>query len=611
MIMSNSMTQKNDTYRCDVCAFLYDEAKENVTWNALPPQWVCPVCASGKSMFQKMENKPSSAGPAKLSIDVQSPAPRTISDVMVETMINWGVDRVFGMVGHSNLGIAEAVRKQCALGKARFIGIRHEGAAAFAASAYGKLTGRPAACLAIAGPGATNLLTGLWDAHLDRAPLLALTGQVDIQVLGPGAFQEVNLAAAFDAVAGWSQTVLKESRHGELMNLALKNAILGRQVSHLIFPNQVQDLPLPLDTPAGSPEGRLPLMDIQPPEAAVRQAVGMIRKAERPVLIVGHGARFCMEKVVGLAEKLRLPIITTFKAKGQISDSHPLACGVLGLSGTPVAAHFMKQADLLMVLGVSFSRHTGISPTKPTLQVDWDPMMLGKFHPVTLPVWSEIGVFCDRMLDGLQDNQRHSDPSAEIVAHWTRWREEKARRSLEDRGNGIGSAALFGALSRNAPENAIITVDVGNNTYSFGRYFESRSQTVLMSGYLGSIGFGYPAAMGAWAADSHRPLLAITGDGGFAQYMGEVTTAVAYRMPIKHLLLNNRELGKITKEQRAAGKPVWATGLHNPDFAAFAQNCGAFGIRVTDPARLDDALGELFRHDGPAMLEVMTDPELV
>ncbi|MCP3872923.1 MAG: hypothetical protein GY699_07185 [Desulfobacteraceae bacterium] len=164
---------------------------------------------------------------------------------MIETMINWGVKYVFGMAGHSNLGIAEAIRKQCENKKLKFIGVRHEGAAAFAASVYGKLKGTPAACLAIAGPGGTNLLTGLWDAKMDRVPVLALTGQVDIQFLGPGSFQELDLTAAFQSVTCFSQSVLSESNHSELMSLALKHAILNRDVSHLTFPNQIQDLMKP------------------------------------------------------------------------------------------------------------------------------------------------------------------------------------------------------------------------------------------------------------------------------------------------------------------------------------------------------------------------------
>src|SRR3954454_19116834 len=212
------------------------------------------------------------------------PHVRTVSDLMAETLVAWGVRHVFGMVGHSNLGLADAIRRREEAGELSYIGIRHEGAAAFAASAYGKLTGRPAACLTIAGPGATNLLTGLWDARLDHAPVLAMTGQVDAQVLGPGAFQEVDLAAAFGSVAGWSQTVLPESRHSELAALAVRSALLHRNVSHLIFPDDVQTLPAPADE-VHAPEGRLADERIRPSQAALDDAAVRLHESKRPVII--------------------------------------------------------------------------------------------------------------------------------------------------------------------------------------------------------------------------------------------------------------------------------------------------------------------------------------
>ncbi|MCH9008143.1 thiamine pyrophosphate-binding protein, partial [candidate division KSB1 bacterium] len=188
---------------------------------------------------------------------------------------------------------------------------------------------------------------------------------------------------------------------------------------------------------------------------------------------------------------------------------------------------------------------------------------------------------------------------------------EQAVRLQDDRGHGLNSASVFDAMNRHVPDNAVIAVDVGNNTYSFGRYFECTAQSVLMSGYLGAIGFGYPAAMGAWAAAPDRPIFAVTGDGGFGQYAMELTTAVKYGMPIKHVLLNNSELGKISKEQRAGEWDVWQTSLHNPNFAQFAENCGALGIRVTDRSELEEAFKRLVEHAGPAMLEVVTDVELI
>ena len=218
------------------------------------------------------------------------------------------------------------------------------------------------------------------------------------------------------------------------------------------------------------------------------------------MIIVGHGARFHMPAVIALAEQLGAPVITTFKAKGQIGDDHPLAAGVLGRSGTPVASWVMNEADLLLVLGASFSNHTGIYTGHPIIQVDFDQMQLGKFHAVEVPVWGEVGVVVDRLRGELPDRLETDDQAAQLAERWAIWRAEKASRAADDRGAGVNSASVFAAMERQIPDDAVIAVDVGNHAYSFGRYFECKRHTVLMSGYLGSIGFGYPAAMGAWAA---------------------------------------------------------------------------------------------------------------
>ena len=540
---------------------------------------------------------------------------RTSSDVMAETLVNWGVRWVWGMVGHSNLGFAEAMRRQTEQGDLGYFGIRHEGAGAFAASAYGKLTGRPAACFSIAGPGATNMLTGLWDAHVDRAPALALTGQVPTTLIGRGAFQEVDLSAAYGGVALYTAVAAHESDFAEIASLACKHAIVERGVSHIVLPDDVQIVERP-ESKAGSPEGRVGASRIAPPEEALEEALKKLREAKRPAIVVGHGARFVMDSVLELAEALHSPVLTTFKAKGLIADDHPLGCGVLGRSGTPVASWVMNEADLLLVFGASFSNHTGITSYKPIIQVDFDPMTLARFHSVTVPVWGEIGVTAKLMRERLGATQS-VDQRADVAERWKIWRDEKQTR-LGERGDGVHSAAVFEALSRTAPEDAIIAVDVGNNTYSFGRYFECKRQAVLMSGYLGSIGFGYPAAMGAWAATQEddprfagRKVLAVTGDGGFAQYMAEYTTAVKYGMDITHVLLNNSELGKISKEQRSADYDVWETSLRNPSFAEYAALCGAKGLRVTAADALEGALTEALDHQGPATVEVMTAALLV
>lgn len=547
-----------------------------------------------------------------VGVEEEAPHEVTISDVMIETMVNWGIDTVFGMVGHSNLAVADAMRRQEEKGNLNYFGIRHEGAAAFAASGYAKLTGKPAACFGIAGPGATNMFTGMWDAKVDRAPMLALSGQVNTQVVGTGAFQEVDLVNAFSSVAEFNHAVHLNSDHSELMSLAIKNTLIKRDVSHLTFPDEVAFTKKPVKAKAQTPENRITSFKISPPKEMTEKAVHHIKAAQRPVIIVGHGARFDMKAIIAYAETLNCPVITTFKAKGLIADNHELGCGVLGRSGTPIASWFMNEADLLLVFGASFSNHTGITPKKPIIQVDFDPMALSKFHKVDVALWGEISETITLLEEQTKGKVTTVDQRPEIEKRWKLWREEKRSRLEDSSAIGLSSIAVFEAMNKITPGNAVIAVDVGNNTYSFGRYFEPKNQAILMSGYLGSIGFALPAAIGAWAAEGHkRPIWSVSGDGGLGQYLTEITTLVKYNMNVKHIVLNNSELGKISKEQRAAKVDVWHTSLKNPSFAQFAENCGALGIKVDKLENLIPAMEKLKNHNGPALLEIITDVNLI
>jgi len=533
----------------------------------------------------------------------------TVSHVIAETLVNWGVKHVFGMVGHSNLGMAEAFRVQEEKGNIKYIGIRHEGAAAFACSGYSKVSGKPAVCFTIAGPGATNLLTGLWDAHVDRTPVLAITGQVQTQFLGPGSFQDIDLKDAFQAVAPFSKLVLRDSNHAELASLAMKNALVQRNVSHLIMPDDVQTLDAGESAP-GLPDGRLADLKITPSEESINLAMYRIWKTKRPAIIVGYGARNDMEAIIAFAEKLQAPVLTTFKAKGQIADNHSLAVGVLGKSGTPVSAYYMNSADLLIVFGASFSQHTGIDKSKPIIQVDFEQMALAKFHAVDNPIWGDVGISATLFSEKLADYSQSVIKIEDIATRKNDWKQEKQKRALVTNNNGLNSVHIVNRLSELLPENAIISLDVGNNTYSFGRYFECKKQKVILSGYLGSIGFSFPAAMGARFAEPDLPIISISGDGGFGQYMTEFNTAVLYKMNIVHILFNNNELGKISKEQRDVKMPEWKTDLSNPNFAEYATICGGLGIRVNNNDELEAAIKKAIDYDGPSIVEIITDPLL-
>lgn len=536
----------------------------------------------------------------------------TVSDQMVDIMTNWGVKVVFGIVGHSNLGFADAMHQAEKRGKLSYYGVRHEGAAAFAASSYAKLTGEPAVCFSIAGPGATNMLTGMWDAHVDNVPLLAITGQVNTQIMGPGTFQELDLHSAFKAVTRWQQTVIGAKNASDLMALAIKNAIVEHGPTALILPDEIQQLPALNPFPEMTKQGRIANNEIAPPKSELDNAIELINKAKRPCIVVGKGANHHKDTVIALAEKLQIPIVTTFKAKGLVSDSHPLACGVLGRSGIPVASIMMGTADLLIVLGASFSVHTGIAEYIPTIQVDRDRMTLGKFNAVDVPLLGDIGVTLKQII-GSESLKPKSNPKIveEIATRWKNWKQEKARRQKDKSKKGLNSANIFDVMSKIVPKDAIICVDVGNNTYSFGRYFESANQTILMSGYLGSIGFAFPAAMGAWSANTGRKIIAVAGDGGFGQYMAEFTTAVKYGMPILLILLNNSELGKITKEFNADRMEAWHTSLKNPNFVDYAKSCDGDGIQVSDINNLEKAINTGLSSDKPFIVECITDVSLI
>src|SRR5438034_385775 len=274
-----------------------------------------------------------------------------------------------------------------------------------------------------AGPGSTNLLPGLYDARLDAAPVVAISGQVPSKVLGRGAFQDLDLSAVFRDVAVWTATVHSGSDHAELAALAVKHARDARGVAHLVLPDEVQVQPS--DASAARPAGRLSDRVVPPEPHSLAAARDLVRAARRPVVIVGHGARLAAAQVRALAEKLGAPVLTTFKAKGLVPDTHPLGAGVLGRSGTPVASWLMNESDLLIVVGASFANHTGVASYKPIVQIDDDHAAIGRFHAVTVDVLGDAVLTVAALAAALGEG-KGEDQRADVAARWAIWRAEKA-----------------------------------------------------------------------------------------------------------------------------------------------------------------------------------------
>jgi pyruvate oxidase len=577
-------------YRCTVCNYVYDEAKEKVNFNDLPKEWVCPVCGAPKSAFVLLAGKKE-----------ERKKGTTVSDVLVAQLAEWGVQYVFGVPGTSTLGVVDAIRKN---DKVQYLQVRHEQTAAFMASAYGKLTGHVAACLGVSGPGATNLATGLYDASLDHSPVIALTGLVARQLMRPGTVQEIDQYSFFEPICVFNKILMTEDQTTMLATLALRHALLDRGVAHIGIPNDVQKLPYEADIlPL---EGRIPNLAFGQENELVEKAARTIDQAERPAIIAGFGAMGQGSKLLRLAAKISAPIITTFRAKGIIGEDHSLYVGSHGSIGSTAAATLVRKADLLIVIGSSFSELTQI-PEKKTVQIDINMKMIAKNYPVEVGLIGNSAVLIPRLAGRVKEkiNVEYLKEIAELKQEWIRQLEREADSSLKP----IRPPYVMKVLNGKIADDAVISLDVGENCWWFGRNFQMRkTQKMVMSGYLASMGFGLPGAMAAALAFPDRQIICIAGDGGFSMVMEDFLTVLKYQMPVKVFILNNQSLGMIEQEQKVEGYQSWQTELYNFNFADFAEHSGGTGIRVAEPSELEAAVDRALSAKKPVIVDIDTDP---
>jgi len=577
--------------RCTVCNYIYDEENEGKKFSELPGNWTCPVCNAPKRAFILLSEKREEIARKE----------RTVSDVLVEQMAEWGIKYVFGIPGTSSLGLVDALRKNT---KLKYIQVRHEQTAAFMASAYGKLTGHIAACLTVAGPGATNLATGLYDAKLDHAPVLALTGLVKRQLIGPGSFQEIDQHSFFEPICVFNHILMSEDQTTSLTTLAIKHALIDRGVSHISVPNDIQKLPC--NASVMPMEGRIPNSNILQCEHLIRKAASIVDKATRPVIISGFGALGQGGKLLRFAEKITSPIVTTFRGKGVIDEDNELYVGSHGTIGSTAAARLVRQSDLLIVIGSSFSDMTQIPPMK-MIQIDINPMMIAKNHPVEVGLWGNSSEILPKLTEAVEE-KKNDDYHSEIVRLKKEW-VSSVMQEADSSQMPIRPQYIIKVLNDAIASDAIISLDVGENGWWFGRnFFMKHTQQMVMSGYLASMGTGLPGAMVAQLAYPDKQVVCITGDGGFSMVMGDFLTAVKYKLPVKVFLLNNKQLGMILQEQKVENYPNWQTELHNCDFAQYAQNCGGIGIVVRDPKELERAVGKALSLKKPVIVDIETDP---
>jgi len=531
--------------------------------------------------------------------------PRTAAAVLLDVLVAHGVEYLFGLPGDAIDPLMEPLRRDRRL---TFIQVRHEEAGAFMASALAKKTGGLGVAVGTAGPGAIHLLNGLYDAKMDHAPVLALTGQVSTNFLGTDYFQEVNLLQLFSDVAVFNHQVTDPDQMAIMADNACRTALAKRGVAHLNLPfDALRGL---VDEPLhhfGVRAAAAASLAAVPTDDLLDRAAQLIDGAERPVLLCGRGARGARTQVDRLARTIQAPVINTLPGKGVLPDRHPLAVGGLGLLGAKPAHSAMEQCDLCLLVGTAYPYLNFLPKSAKLVQVDWEVSQIGKRIQVDLGLVGHAGPTLDALTDRVRTRPRASHFVKTLQHQRREWLDWVAGLSRDD-DTPINPQRVVNLLSQLVKPDANISIDVGNALVWMARGFWIEDQEWLVSAWLGSMGFGLPAAIACQLVDPDRQSVAVVGDGGFAMLMADLVTAVKYHLPITVVVLDNQRLAMIKFEQEVEGYPEFGTHLTNPDFAAYAEAAGARGIRVESPGDLKGALTDALAHPGPVLVDVVCDP---
>ncbi|MFC4071809.1 thiamine pyrophosphate-dependent enzyme [Actinoplanes subglobosus] len=538
------------------------------------------------------------------------------SQVLISRLADWGVDTVFGLPGDGVNGLMEGLRRNA--DRVRFVLVHHEEAAAFMATGYAKATGRIGVCLATSGPGGIHLANGLYDAALDHAPVLALTGMQETSVLGTAYQQEVDLTRLFADVAVYNQLVVNPQQLPGLVDLAIRHAYARRGVAHLCVPNDIQvaaagDDPYQHVAPALPPATAAVYLGspVRPRDDDLDHAVRLLGDPGRTAILAGVGARGAGHLIEELAERLGAPVVKTLSGKMVLPDDSPYTTGGIGLLGTAPSEDLMSDIDTLVMLGTNFpyTKYLPEPGSVRVLQVDVEQTRIGTRLPTEVPLAGDVAATLEALLPRLE---RRTDRShlAKYQAATREWRDRMTALQDPDR-DPIAPQYLASCIDDLAAGDAVLCCDSGTVATWAARHFTIHGdREFYLSGNLASMAPGLPYAIGIQLAFPQRQFIALQGDGGFAMLMAEFSTACRYRLPITVIINNNNSLGQILWEQMVLGYPEHGVrfGEPQPDYAAWAQACGGLGARVTRPGDLRAALAQALAHPGPALLDVAVDP---
>jgi pyruvate dehydrogenase (quinone)/pyruvate oxidase len=528
----------------------------------------------------------------------------------VQRLIAWGVDTVFGIPGDGINGVFEALRKQ--KDKIRFVHMRHEESAAFAACAYAKFTGKLGVCVATSGPGGIHLLNGLYDAKMDGAPVLAITGMQHSDLIGTFTQQDVALDKLYIDVAVYNERVMSGAHMESVVDLAIRSALNARGVSHITIPVDIQVQDAGKGRSSRDPEHHTAstptYFDQLPARVELEHAADILNRGKKIAILAGRGALHATSELEEMAEKLGAPVVKALLGKACVPDDSPYTTGGIGLLGTAPSQDVMEDCDTLFIVGSSYP-YIEFLP-KPgsvkCVQIDVDPQRIGLRHPADVGLVGDTRT-CLRVLLPLVNAHDGSflKKAQKAKADWQKLLEERGTR--EDK--PMKPQVMGWELGKRIPPNAIVTSDSGTITTWWARYVPAlRGQMHSCSGNLATMACGLPYAIGAAIAYPDRPVYCIIGDGGLSMLMGELITVAAYKLNIKIVVIKNNTLGQIKWEQMVfLGNPEYACDLYPADFVTIARGAGLDAIQIDDPKTCGSQLDLLANRKEPVLIEAVVD----
>jgi pyruvate dehydrogenase (quinone) len=532
---------------------------------------------------------------------------RTIAEDLVDTLAKAGVQRIYGIVGDSLNPVTDAIRRS---GKVKWIHVRHEETAAFAAGAEAQLTGQLAVCAGSCGPGNLHLINGLFDAHRSMAPVLAIAAHIPSSEIGTGYFQETHPDQLFRECSHYCELISNPRQAPRVLQTAMQHAVSKRGVSVIVLSGDVAAMEVP---PKASVPGLVTALPVvRPADADLARLADLLNKGRRVTLFCGSGCAEAHAEVVALAEKLKAPVGYAFRGKEWVEYDNPCAVGMSGLLGWGAAYKAMHACDVLLLLGTDFPYET-FMPTNPQVaQIDIRAERLGRRSKLDLGL-------CGDVRDTIRALLPHIEPKSDRTFLDAMLEQQKvALRKLRTYVEHVGTRRpihpeyVAATLNELAAQDAVFTMDTGMSTVWGARYLSaSKGRRFLGSFNHGSMANALPQAIGAQAAYPGRQVISLSGDGGLAMLMGDLLTIPQYQMPLKIVLFNNHRLGMVQMEMAVAGLPHYGCELKNPNFAEVAQAIGLMGLRVEDPVEVRPALERALASKGPALVDVVTDPNVL